>query len=159
MKRGLISEAEVNKHVMRLLEGRFELGEMDDPSLVEWSKIPYSVMDCKKHRQTALEMARQTIVLLQNNDNVLPLKKGAEKIAVIGPNADNTPMMWGNYNGTPNHTVNILDGIKAKQKNILYIKGCDLTDNKIVNSLFAQCSFKRKIYSTRYRRYVRKNSL
>lgn len=144
VKRGLISEAEVNKHVMRLLEGRFELGEMDDPSLVEWSKIPYSVMDCKKHRQTALEMARQTIVLLQNNDNVLPLKKGAEKIAVIGPNADNTPMMWGNYNGTPNHTVNILDGIKAKQKNILYIKGCDLTDNKIVNSLFAQCSFNGK---------------
>lgn len=144
VKRGLISEAEVNKHVLRLLEGRFELGEMDDPSLVEWSKIPYSVMDCKKHRQTALDMARQTIVLLQNNDNVLPLKKGAEKIAVIGPNAENTPMMWGNYNGTPNHTVNILDGIKSKQKNILYIKGCDLTDNKIVNPLFAQCSINGK---------------
>jgi beta-glucosidase len=144
VKRGLISESEVDKHVTRLLEGRFELGEMDDPSLVEWSKIPYSVMDCKEHRQTALDMARQTIVLLQNKGDVLPLKKNTEKIAVIGPNADNTPMMWGNYNGTPNRTINILDGIKAKQKNIVYMKGCDLTDDKIVNPLFGQCSMSGK---------------
>ena len=132
VRRGLISEAEVDKHVVRLLEGRFDLGEMDDPSLVEWSKIPYSAMSTKESAKVALEMARQAIVLLQNKDNILPLKKNAEKIAVIGPNAHNEPMMWGNYNGTPNHTVTILDGIKAKQKKLLYLPGCDLTNDKVM---------------------------
>ncbi len=141
VKRGYITEAEVDKHVIRLLEGRFDLGEMDDPSLVEWSKIPYSAMDSKQHRQLALDMARQTIVLLQNNGNILPLNK-KEKIAVIGPNADNTPMMWGNYNGTPNHTITILDGIKAKTKKLFYAAGCDLTYDKVMECLMAsQCSF------------------
>ena len=137
VRRGLITEAEVDKHVIRLLEGRFDLGEMDDPSLVEWSKIPYSAMSTKASAQVALDMARQTIVLLQNKNNILPLQKGKEKIAVIGPNADNVPMMWGNYNGTPNHTVTILDGIKAKQKQLLYIPGCDLTYNKVMESHLA----------------------
>ena len=145
VKRGLITEAEVDKHVIRLLEGRFDLGEMDDPSLVEWSKIPYSAMDSKEHRQIALDMARQTIVLLQNNNNILPLQKNKEKIAVIGPNADNEPMMWGNYNGTPNHTITILDGIKTKQKKLFYAKGCDLTYDKVMECLMAsQCSFEGK---------------
>ena len=137
VRRGLITEAEVDKHVIRLLEGRFDLGEMDDPSLVEWSKIPYSAMSTKESAKIALDMARQTIVLLQNNGNILPLKKNAEKIAVIGPNAHNEPMMWGNYNGTPNHTVTILDGIKAKQKKIVYIPGCDLTNNLVMESHMA----------------------
>ena len=132
VRRGLITEQEVDKHVIRLLEGRFDLGEMDDPSLVEWSKIPYSAMSTKTSAQLALDMARQSIVLLQNKNEILPLKKNAEKIAVIGPNADNEPMMWGNYNGTPNHTVTILDGIKAKQKKLFYAPGCDLTYDKVM---------------------------
>ena len=145
VKRGYITEAEVDKHVIRLLEGRFDLGEMDDPSLVEWSKIPYSAMDSKEHRAIALDMARQTIVLLQNKNNILPLQKNKEKIAVIGPNADNEPMMWGNYNGTPNHTITILDGIKTKQKKLFYDAGCDLTYDKVMESLLAsQCSFEGK---------------
>ena len=145
VKRGFMTEAEVDKHVIRLLEGRFDLGEMDDPSLVEWSKIPYSAMDSKEHRQIALDMARQTIVLLQNKNGVLPLQKNKERIAVIGPNADNEPMMWGNYNGTPNHTITILDGIKAKQKKLFYTKGCDLTYDRVMECLMAsQCSFEGK---------------
>ena len=161
VKRGFITEAEVDKHVIRLLEGRFDLGEMDDPSLVEWSKIPYSIMDSKQHRQIALDMARQTIVLLQNKGNILPLQKNKEKIAVIGPNADNEPLMWGNYNGTPNHTITILDGIceklkvnseKVRQSNqkmanpkLFYAAGCDLTYDKVMESLMAsQCSFEGK---------------
>ena len=132
VRRGLITEQEVDKHVIRLLEGRFDLGEMDDPSLVEWSKIPDSAMSTKASAQLALDMARQSIVLLQNKNEILPLKKNAEKIAVIGPNADNEPMMWGNYNGTPNHTVTILDGIKAKQKKLFYAPGCDLTYDKVM---------------------------
>lgn len=142
VKRGFMTEAEVDKHVIRLLEGRFDLGEMDDPSLVEWSKIPYSAMSTKASANLSLEMARQSIVLLKNDGNVLPLKKNAEKIAVIGPNADNTPMMWGNYNGQPNHTVTILDGIKTKQKKLFYAQGCDLTYDKVFECLLGtQCSF------------------
>ncbi len=143
VRRGFITEQEVDKHVVRLLEGRFDLGEMDDPSLVEWSKIPYSVMDSPAHRRLSLDMARQTIVLLQNKSagqggaTVLPLKRGAGKIAVIGPNADNAPMMWGNYNGMPTHTVTILDGIRAKQKNLYYAPGCDLTYDKVQECLLA----------------------
>ena len=145
VKRGFMTEAEVDKHVIRLLEGRFDLGEMDDPSLVEWSKIPYSAMSTKASANLALDMARQTIVLLKNSNSVLPLKKNAEKIAVIGPNADNTPMMWGNYNGQPNHTITILDGIKAKQKKLFYAPGCDLTYDKVLESLLgSQCAFEGK---------------
>ena len=142
VRRGFITEAEVDKHVIRLLEGRFDLGEMDDPSLVEWSKIPYSAMSTKQSAQLSLEMARQTIVLLKNGP--LPLNK-KEKIAVIGPNADNAPMMWGNYNGMPNHTVTILDGIKGKQKKFYYAAGCDLTYDKVMECLMAsQCGFEGK---------------
>jgi beta-glucosidase len=145
VKRGFMTEAEVDKHVIRLLEGRFDLGEMDDPSLVEWSKIPYSAMSTKASANLSLDMARQTIVLLKNSGSVLPLKKNAEKIAVIGPNADNTPMMWGNYNGQPNHTITILDGIKAKQKKLFYAPGCDLTYDKVLESLLgSQCAFEGK---------------
>ena len=156
VRRGFITEEEVDKHVIRLLEGRFDLGEMDDPSLVEWSKIPYSKMSCKEHAQTAVDMARQTIVLLQNKNDILPLKKNAEKIAVIGPNADNAPMMWGNYNGMPNHTITILDGIKSKlnikssklnvqSSKLFYHPGCDLTYDKVFDCLMGtQCSFQGK---------------
>lgn len=146
VKRGLLTEAEVDKHVIRLLEGRFDLGEMDDPSLVEWSKIPASKLDCQEHRDLSLQMARQTIVLLKNASaskgaNVLPLIKNKEKIAVVGPNADNSPMMWGNYNGMPTHTVTILDGLKAKQKNLVYEPGCDLTYDQVMDCrLASQCS-------------------
>ncbi len=153
VRRGLISEQEVDKHVIRLLEGRFDLGEMDDPSLVEWSKIPYSALSTKESAQLSLEMARQTIVLLKNDPLptspregeprlVLPLQKGKEKIAVIGPNADNSPMMWGNYNGMPNHTITILDGIKAKQKKVFYTPGCDLTYDQVLECLMeSDCAF------------------
>lgn len=142
VQRGLITEAEVDKHVVRLLEGRFDLGEMDDPSLVEWSKIPASVLECKEHLQLAHEIAQQSMVLLKN-DNVLPLSK-KERIAVIGPNADDKTMMWGNYNGTPTTTVTALEGIRKYYKGAKYIKGCDLTDNKIVTDVFDQLSFEGK---------------
>jgi len=142
VSRGLISEAEVDKHVVRLLEGRFDLGEMDSPELVEWSKIPASALSCAAHRQLSLDMARQSIVLLQNKGGVLPLRRGAERIAVIGPNADNAPMMLGNYNGMPNHTVTILDGIRAKHKKLTYLTGCDLTYDRVMECLMGtDCSF------------------
>ncbi len=143
VRRGFITEKEVDKHVVRLLEGRFDLGEMDDPALVEWSKIPASELSSKAHAQLSLDMARQSIVLLKNGP--LPLKRNAEKIAVVGPNADNRHMMWGNYNGTPTHTVTILDGIRAKQKKMIYLPGCDLTDTKVLDCLMeSQCAYEGK---------------
>ena len=143
VRKGLISEKEIDKHVLRLLEGRFSLGEMDDPSLVSWSKIPASKLNCKEHQQIALDMARQSVVLLQNN-GILPLQKG--KIAVIGPNADNETMMWGNYNGTPNQTVTILEGIQQQvgKGNVKYVRGCDLTNDQTLESWFDLCSFNGK---------------
>ncbi len=149
VRRGFMTEAEVDKHVVRLLEGRFDLGEMDDPSVVEWSKIPYSAMSTKESAQISLDMARQSIVLLQNKNDVLPLPKDKNKIAVIGPNADNAPMMWGNYNGMPNYTYTILDGIcnklKVKKAKIKHYQGCDLTYDQVMDCLLgSQCSFEGK---------------
>lgn len=138
---GLISEAEIDKHVLRLLEGRFELGEMDDPDLVPWSAIPSSVINCKAHKALSLEMSRQTMTLLQNKENILPLAKN-HRVAVIGPNADEKTVLWGNYNGTPNSTVTILEGIRQKvgKNKVTYLRGCDLVNDQILESYFDQCA-------------------
>ena len=142
VRRGLITEEDVNQSVFRLLTQRFELGEMDNDSIVPWSKIPASVLNSAQHQKLALDMSRQTMTLLQNKNNILPLNKSGEKIAVIGPNADDKPLMWGNYNGTPVQTITILDGIKAKLPagKIVYDKGCDLVDNMITDNILPQCS-------------------
>lgn len=146
VERQLITEEEIDKSLMRVLTGRFDLGEMDDDSLVAWAQIPPSILNNEKHRQLALDMARQTMTLLQNDNNILPLSKSVKKIAIIGPNADNKPMQWGNYNGTPVRTISILDGIKTKlsSKNILYDKGCNLVENKVTQSYIGKCSFEGK---------------
>ncbi|GET33601.1 beta-glucosidase [Prolixibacter bellariivorans] len=143
VERGLIREEDINKSLMRVLEGRFDLGEMDPDSIVPWAQIPPSVLNEKEHQELALEMARETMTLLQNKNHVLPLSKSGKKIAVIGPNADDKPMLWGNYNGTPVRTISILDGIKTKLPagKILYDKGCDLVEDKVTQSYFDQCSF------------------
>jgi len=139
---GLVSEKEINKHVMRLLEGRFDLGEMDSDSLVPWTKIPMSVVNSNDHQKLALEMARESMTLLQNNNSILPLSKKVNKIAVIGPNANDQQMLWGNYNGTPVKTVTILDGIKTKLPagKIVYDRGCDLVENSVIEPAFGECS-------------------
>ncbi len=141
VSRGLITEEDINKHLTRVLVGRFDLGEMDDDSLVPWTKIPMSVVNNEEHRKLALDMARESMTLLQNKSNILPLKKSIKKLAVIGPNADDKPMLWGNYNGTPKRTITILDGIKSKlpADKIFYDKGCDLVEDKVTESYFSKC--------------------
>ena len=114
VSKGLVTEEEVDKHVMRLLVGRFDLGEMDDDSVVPWSKIPLSVVNCDEHKELALNMARESMTLLQNKNSVLPLSKSSKKVAVIGPNADDMPLMWGNYNGTPFKTITIRRSVQAR---------------------------------------------
>ena len=143
VEKGLITEDEINKHLMRVLVGRFDLGEMDDDSLVSWSKIPISVVNSSEHQQMALRMAQESMTLLQNKNSILPLSKLVKKIAVIGPNADDKPMMWGNYNGYPSNTITVLAGIKSKlpASKIFYDKGCDRTDDMITESLIGRCLF------------------
>jgi beta-glucosidase len=142
VKRGLITEDNVNTHLMRLLEGRFDLGEMDNDSLVSWSKIPMSVVNSAVHQKLALDMALQSMTLLQNRDNILPLSKSIKRVAVVGPNADNKEMMWGNYNGTPVTTITILDGIRSTipGKKVFYTNGCDMVDTMVTENAFAQCT-------------------
>jgi len=143
VSKGLVTEQEIDKHLLRVLAGRFELGEMDDDALVPWSKIPLSVINSDDHKTLAIDMAHESMTLLQNKNNILPLSKSVQEIAVVGPNADDAPLMWGNYNGTPYHTVTILDGIRSKlaAKKIVYDKGCDLAENAVTVTAIGECSF------------------
>jgi beta-glucosidase len=146
VKRGLMKESDIDKSLLRVLIGRFELGDFDSDNLVPWAQIPASIINGEKHRKLAYDMALQTITLLQNNNKALPLSKQSAKIAVIGPNAIDEVMLWGNYNGTPIRTINILDGIKTKlpANKIFYDKGCDLVEDKVTESYFSQLSFEGK---------------
>jgi beta-glucosidase len=142
VEKGLIKETDINKNLLRVLVGRFDLGEMDDDALVPWTKIPISIVNNNEHKKLALDMARETMTLLQNKSNSLPLFKSVKKIAVIGPNANDQRLMWGNYNGTPFHTITILDGIKTKlpAEKIVYDRGCDLTDKMYIETAIRDCS-------------------
>ncbi|MDR7209853.1 xylan 1,4-beta-xylosidase [Flavobacterium piscis] len=143
VEKGLIDEKEIDISLERVLVGRFDLGEMDDDALIPWSQIPMSVVDSKEHQELALKMAQQSMTLLQNKNNILPLSKTAKRIAVIGPNANDEPMLLGNYNGFPSSVTTILEGVKTKlpENKIVYDKGCDLIEDKITQSLFENCSF------------------
>lgn len=128
VKAGEITEEQVDVSVKRLLEARFELGDFDPDSLVEWTKIPESVVACREHRDLALRMAREQMVLLQNKNNILPLKKDARGIMVMGPNAADSTMLWGIYFGKPLHSVTVLEGIRHKIGEVAYDQACDITD-------------------------------
>lgn len=136
VNRGLVKVEDIDKALLRVLTGRLELGDFDNDSMVPWANIPPSVINNEAHRQLALQMALQSMTLLQNNNSVLPLKKTLENIAVIGPNADDESMLWGNYNGIPIRTVTILNGIRSKLggSNVIYDKACDLVEDKVTNS-------------------------
>lgn len=133
---GHITEAEIDTSVIRLLTARFEVGDFDSDDLVSWTKIPESCVASEEHKHLALEAARQGIVLLQNRNNILPLKRNA-KIAVIGPNAKDSLMLWGNYSGFATNTISILNGIMAQSKNAKYIEGAGYTNNNVLISRYS----------------------
>ncbi|HXD79462.1 MAG TPA: glycoside hydrolase family 3 C-terminal domain-containing protein [Puia sp.] len=129
--RGLVTQAQIDTAVTRLFTARFRLGMFDPPGRVKYTAIPYSVVDSKEHRELALEAARKSIVLLNNDRHTLPLRKDLRTLAVIGPNADDASMLLGNYNGLPSHAVTPLEGIRTKLGGstcVLYAKGCDLAE-------------------------------
>ncbi len=140
---GYISEKEIDVSVRRLLKARFELGEMDKPENNPWNQISYSVVASAEHDKLALEAARESMTLLLNKNNILPLKTGGLTVAVMGPNADDPIMQWGNYNGIPPHTVTILDGIRAaltSDDKLIYEPCCGLVERTLMKSAFGQCA-------------------
>ncbi len=126
---GLVSEATIDTAVKRLFTARFRLGMFDPPARVPWSAIPLSDVDSPAHRALALQVARASIVLLQNRGNVLPLRKDLKTLAVIGPNADQWRMLLGNYNGLPADPVTPLRGIReavGPSTRVVFARGSDL---------------------------------
>jgi len=143
VKAGLIDEKQIDVSLKRLLTARFELGEMDEQPA--WAEIPASTLNSKEHQDLALRMARESLVLLQNKNNILPLNTGL-KVAVMGPNANDSVMQWGNYNGIPGHTVTLLEAVRSKlpEGQVMYEPGCDRTSREALQSLFSECSINGK---------------
>ncbi len=130
VEQGLISEESIDRSVKRLFRARFRLGMFDPPEVVPYTQIPFSVVDSAEHRELALEVAHQSLVLLKNQNKLLPLDKNEiNSIAVIGPNAAETLVLSGNYMGTPAVPVSVLAGIQAVVSpgtEVNYAQGCEL---------------------------------
>jgi beta-glucosidase len=133
VQQGLLTEEDIDRSVKRLFTARFRLGMFDPPDQVPYAQIPFSVVDSPEHRELALEVARQSLVLLKNQDNLLPLNASdVSSIAVIGPNADETLVLSGNYAGTPAEPVSVLAGIKAlvpPETDVTYARGCEIVND------------------------------
>jgi beta-glucosidase len=137
VKKGLLTDEDINTAVKRLLTARFRLGMFDPPEMVKYNQLSMEENDSQEHRQLSIRAARESIVLLKNENNVLPLKKNLKRITVIGPTADSYTMLLGNYNGTPSKYVTPLQGIKNKMvgtADVVYEQGCDLVEENTVVS-------------------------
>ncbi|MGC9358676.1 MAG: glycoside hydrolase family 3 C-terminal domain-containing protein, partial [Anaerolineae bacterium] len=119
--------------VKRLFTARFRLGMFDPEEQVPYTQIPITVNDAPEHRALALQAARESIVLLKNEDALLPLRKDLESVAIIGPNADDLQVLQGNYSGTPSHAVSVLEGICRKvseDTRVYHARGCGLAEGE-----------------------------
>jgi len=139
----LITEAQIDTSVKRLMRARFKLGMFDPPEKVPYAQIPVSANNTGENRQLALKVARESIVLLKNKDHLLPLDKDIPSLAVIGPYADYLDNLLGNYNGTPSNPVTILQGIKnrvGEHTRVLYAQGLERVEEgmmlRTVDSLY-----------------------
>ncbi|HEY0379784.1 MAG TPA: glycoside hydrolase family 3 C-terminal domain-containing protein [Pyrinomonadaceae bacterium] len=131
---GLVTEAEIDASLKRLLTTRFRLGMFDPPETVPFSRIQMSENDSPAHRRLALQTARESIVLLKNADKTLPFSKGLKTIAVIGPNTDAPGVLLGNYNGQPSSSTTPLQGIRDKvspSTKVIYAPGSTLTGEEV----------------------------
>ena len=134
---GLLSEADVDRSLVRLLAARIRLGELDGIA-TPWDSLSDSIVEGEEHRALSLKMARETLVLLQNRDGVLPLSPD-ERIALVGPNADDREMMWGNYNPIPERTVTLADALRERIPGLPVLEGCPLVGPSApVSSLLKQ---------------------
>ncbi|MDE5794186.1 MAG: glycoside hydrolase family 3 C-terminal domain-containing protein [Muribaculaceae bacterium] len=135
--KGLISEETIDKSLLRLIEARLSLGELFGEN-TEWDGLGQPDICNPAHKELVLEAARESMTLLKNN-GILPLKRDA-KVLVMGPNAADTVMQWGNYNGFPTRTTSILEGIRNIAPNAKYLKGCDHVKNNNTVSTFDMLS-------------------
>ncbi|MGB8191530.1 MAG: glycoside hydrolase family 3 C-terminal domain-containing protein, partial [Chitinophagaceae bacterium] len=130
-----ITEQQIDVSLRRLFMIRFRLGLFDPVSMVKYAQTPESVLESAAHKAHSLKMAQQSIVLLKNQNNTLPLSKKIKRIAVIGPNADNAIAVLGNYNGNPSQIVTALQGIKDKLGNdveVVYEKAVNFTNDTLL---------------------------
>lgn len=135
---GLVEEETLDRALVRLFTTRMKLGLFDNPEQVPYSKITYKDVNTKKNQELNLKAARESLVLLKNEGNLLPLdKKKLKTIGIIGPNADNRRALVGNYEGTASRYVTVLEGIEDYLSNedirIFYSEGCHLYKNAISN--------------------------
>ena len=135
VKKGLISEAQLDVSLQRLFTIRYRLGMFDPVTKVKYAQTPETVLEAPAHKAHALRMARESIVLLKNSNHTLPLSKKIKRIAVIGPNADNKIAILGNYNGTPSTVVTLLEGIRdklGKDVEVRYHKAINYTNDTLL---------------------------
>jgi len=137
VKKGEITEAEIDIALKRLMTARFKLGMFNPDSMVSYTQIPYSIVDCDKHKEIAEDITRKSIVLLKNQNNLLPLKKDVKKIFVCGPNANDEVVLLGNYNGIPSKVITPIEGIRNKLGNaeVLFEKGCDWVSKTVTTPI------------------------
>ena len=132
LKQNLIKESDLDAHLRKTLTGRFELGMFDPADMLPWANLGPEVISSEKNNEMATQAARESMVLLENKGNVLPLSKSIKTLAVLGPNADDVELLNGNYGGTPtdNHKHSLLEGIKnaVPGAKIIYNKACELND-------------------------------
>ncbi|MFP3938227.1 MAG: glycoside hydrolase family 3 C-terminal domain-containing protein [Phycisphaerae bacterium] len=134
--KGLITEDEIDNALRRLLRARFRLGMFDPEDRVPYTKIPTDVVECEEHRHLAAEAASKSMVLLKNQDNLLPLRKDLVKIGVVGPTAYNLRMQHANYYGYSAYMTTILEGILAKASpgtDVVFEQVCSLAGNEPVD--------------------------
>jgi len=130
VQQGYLAESAIDTALVRLFTARIRLGMFDPPSMVPYTNIDEKELDSAAHRALARQMANESMVLLKN-DGVLPLKS-VKRIAIVGPLADQTAVLLGNYNGIPTHTVSMLEGMKAEFPNakITYVPGTQFLSNQ-----------------------------
>lgn len=149
VKNGLLTEAQLDISLRRLFMIRFQLGLFDPKEIVKYAQTPVAVLESPAHQAHALKMAQESMVLLKNEDQILPLNKNLRKIVVLGPNAANATSILGNYNGNPSKLTTILDGIKAKvgkNTEVVYEKAVNFTNANmlIFQDVSAQYSYNGK---------------
>lgn len=130
VRKGYLAQSTIDRALIRLFTARMRLGMFDPPSMVPYARTDPSKLDSPEHRQLALRLAEESMVLLKN-DGVLPLK-GAKRIAIVGPLADQTPVLLGNYHGEPSHAVSMLEGMRAAfpDAQISYVPGTQFLSNQ-----------------------------
>ena len=149
VNQNLVNEDVIDLALSRLYTARFKLGMFDDPSEVPYANIPYRVVCSPEHNALAKEAAQKSIVLLKNENNILPLNTNIVRtIAVVGPNANNFESLIGNYNGIAQNPVTAYKGIKAKlepKTKVLFASGSNLASGISNLEVIEPCYFETEL--------------